>query len=124
MPFAEVRSTASVMRMVLEHKRPARPLPSPDANPPEGMPNAIWRLVEVCWVESAKSRPSAALVRELLECLAQKEVSVLPRTLGRDARSASTISFALPQTETSLESRPTWSMVRILAFLSHATQYA
>lgn len=125
MPFAEVRSTASVMRMVLQHKRPPRPLPSPDANPPEGMPDAMWRLVEVCWVESAQSRPSAKLVRELLECLGDREVSAPPAPmLARDARSASTLTLtlaqqeALPQTRPSLEAHGSWSTVSIDVQLS------
>ncbi|KAJ7606526.1 kinase-like domain-containing protein [Roridomyces roridus] len=57
-PFPELYMDGAVIQVVLEGRRPSRPLSCPDN---------LWNLLQDCWKEQADSRPSASEVVERLE---------------------------------------------------------
>lgn len=61
-PFHHLPYNGSVRTQVLRHKRPERPVEATNI----GLTDIIWSLIEKCWAQDAKQRPSVELISRSL----------------------------------------------------------
>ena len=61
-PFASRQKPELACQVVLEGKRPPRPISSEGL----GITNDIWNLLELCWAKDASSRP---VINHVVGCL-------------------------------------------------------
>ncbi|KAL0569149.1 Rho guanine nucleotide exchange factor [Marasmius crinis-equi] len=70
-PFVEKPSDAAVILAVMEKKQPLRP---------EGIPDAMWTLMQSCWDANPASRPTAGqVVDEIIGMHAPKSINTAPQ---------------------------------------------
>ena len=75
MPFSNTKIDAAVINAVLNGKRPENPFYVGNIGE-----ERLWRLLQVCWHQSIKVRPSMEVVQVVMDALA-REVGVLVGSL-------------------------------------------
>ncbi|KAG6876444.1 hypothetical protein C0993_003126, partial [Termitomyces sp. T159_Od127] len=65
LPFSQLKVDVSIMRAVVEGKRPSRPPTSSASWSVWGLTDDMWTIMESCWLAQSEKRPT---VRNLILC--------------------------------------------------------
>jgi hypothetical protein len=71
-PFYENPSDIRVILSVMQGKRPTPP--SHDLSKIRGLSDAVWKLIETCWAQDSKTRPTAQSIAVQLNSLPNRPV--------------------------------------------------
>jgi len=75
-PFPDISGDFQVMFAVKQGRRPSRP--SDQLSQTRGLNDAIWQIIQTCWMHDPSARPSATQVVENLRSLPNRPIDQRP----------------------------------------------
>lgn len=76
LPFYEIEQDYIVIVGVMQGRRPVQPLHEPSGK--RGLTQAVWDLVETCWDQDPRKRPTSAQVVNQLRSLPNRPKDLRP----------------------------------------------